>query len=91
MHAGLFVAYHDVFEIGILLQSLPDACHVSVTEDAQHSGEECMLLSIPLDVLVLKKLNQGLRHCHATRLHLSHLFTMGNLGSFSFHVALTHA
>ena len=87
----MLVAHQYVREIGVLLQSLPDARHVPVTENTQHSGEECVLLSIPLDVLVLKKLNQGLRHCHATRIHLIHLFTMGTLGSFSFHVPLTHA
>ena len=91
MHARLLVAHQDVFEIGVLLQSLPDARDVSVSEDAQHSGEELVLLTIPLDILILQKLNQGLRHCHATRLHLSHLFTMGSLGSLSCHVPLTHA
>ena len=86
VHAGLLIAHQDVFEIGVLLQSLAYAGHVSVTEDAEHSREECILLSIAFDILVLQKLNQGLRHCHATRVHLHHLFTMGTLGSFSFYV-----
>ena len=69
VHARLFVAHQDVFEIGVLLQRLPNARHVSVTEDAQHSSEECMLLPVPLDVLILQKQNQRLRHRHATRIH----------------------
>ena len=53
MHAGLLVAHRYVGKIGILLQSLPDAGDVAVPENSQHAGEKGMLLSIPLNVLVL--------------------------------------
>ena len=96
VHAGLLVAHQDVFEIGILLQRLPNAGHVAVTEDAEHAGEECVLLSIALDVLILQEKNQGLRHCQATRspVLLAVSLTLSpsaGAGSFSCHVPRTHA
>ena len=55
MHAGLFVAHHYVRKIGILLQRLADTGYVPVAENSQHSGEEFVLLAIPLDVLILQE------------------------------------
>ena len=96
VHTGLLVAHQDVLEVGILLQSLPDTGHVAVTEDAEHAGEECVLLSIPLDVLIFQEKNQGLRHCQATRSPglaccFAHFVTIGRRGSLSCHVPRTHA
>jgi hypothetical protein len=60
MHGGLLVAHQDVAEIRVLLQRLTDPTHVAVPEDAQDTGEEGVLVSITLNILVFKKANDGL-------------------------------
>ena len=62
MNARLLVAHRNIRKIGILFQSLADSRHVPVTKNAKYTGKERMLLPIPLDVLVLQELNQGLGH-----------------------------
>lgn len=62
MHSGLLVAHHDVTEVRVLLQRLADAGHIAVTKDAEDTGKERRFDPVPLNVLVLEKTDQGLRH-----------------------------
>ena len=60
MNHRLFVARQVIAEVQILLQRLAHAGHVAVPKDPPHSGKECRLFSVTLDVLISQKVNERL-------------------------------
>src|SRR5882757_5142554 len=67
MHHALLVTKQVVRKIGVLLQCLPDAGNVAVTEDTYATAEECLLLPVAPHNLGFEKLNGGLRHGQPAR------------------------
>ena len=60
MHHGLFVARQVEGEIRVLLQSLADSSQVAVTENPETARKKLVRLAVPLDILMLKKPDNGL-------------------------------
>ena len=66
MHHRLLISTQEKTKVGILLKSHANAGNIAVTKDSEAAGEEPVLRPIPRDVLLLQKLNQGLRHRHSS-------------------------
>lgn len=54
-HALLVLALDEAEAVHFLQQSLTDAGHVAVAEDAECSAEECVVLAVALDLLHLEE------------------------------------
>ncbi len=73
------VVDHRLFVLGTIVgeivpdffQRLPDAGHVAMAEDAEHSREHALLDAVTLEILIGEKANQRLRCRHPYRLHHS--------------------
>jgi hypothetical protein len=52
-----------------LLQGLANTGHVSVAEDAPHSGEERLFGAIALNILILQEQDERLRHGESPGVH----------------------
>ncbi len=61
----LLVAHLVIPKIGVLHQRLADARHDAVAEDSETAGKKPVLGAIALDVLVLEKPDESLRHGEA--------------------------
>jgi hypothetical protein len=48
---------------------LPDPSNIAMTEDTEHPSEELDFVRVSFDVLLLKKLNDGLSHREFSCLH----------------------
>jgi hypothetical protein len=57
---GLLVAGKEIGEVGILLQRLTNASHVTMAENAEAAGEEGCLRAITLYMLILEEQDRGL-------------------------------
>ena len=70
MHHALLVAGQVVLQAVlplrrldlVLQEGLAQTGHIPMAEDAEHAGEELLLLPVPLAVLVGEKADQGLAH-----------------------------
>ena len=51
------------------MKGLSDTSNVSVTEDTEHTSEKLVFVPISFNVLLLKKLNDGLSHRKFSCLH----------------------
>ena len=69
MDHGLLVAAKIVGYFLVLMQSLPYARDVTVSEDAPHTCEEGRFFPIPFDELLFEIGRQGLRHGQSFGLH----------------------
>jgi hypothetical protein len=76
VHRALLVAHLVVAEVGVAQQRLAHAGDAAVAEDAETAGEERVLHAVVLDVLVLEKLDEGLRHGQAHRCGCCHVFKL---------------
>jgi hypothetical protein len=55
MHHGLFVAEKVIRHFRVLLESLPDARHIPVTENSKTTLQKSKLHSVPFDILVFEE------------------------------------
>jgi hypothetical protein len=76
MHRTLLVAHLVVAKVGIAQQGLAHTGDAAVAEDAEAAGEEGRLGAVVLDVLVLEKADEGLRHGEAHGRCSCHLFKL---------------
>ena len=73
MHLGLLVlrpVVRHLVLVAQLLERLPEARDVAVAEDPPDAGDEPVLLSVPLDVLLRQEADDGLPHRQPNRAQL---------------------
>src|SRR5690606_11226845 len=62
MYHALFVPGHIKRKVRILVQCLPDSCHVSVSKNSQTARKKPILYPIPFHILIFQVFNCSLTY-----------------------------
>jgi hypothetical protein len=62
MYHRLLISRLVIAKTGVLLERLPNACHIAMTKNPKTTREKQLFRSIPLHVLIFQEGDDGLSH-----------------------------